>query len=73
MRTPEEPPNSATEGSSLRPEKLDLQQQERVKHEDDREEHSRAIQILLDHRAAADTAAAGAADAEGTGEARVFP
>ena len=50
---------------------LDLEQQERVQHEDDGEEDGRAVEVALDHRAAADRAAA-TADAEGAGEAGVF-
>ncbi len=45
----------AREGDQLA---LDLQQQEGVQHEEDREEDRRAIQVALDHRAAADRAAA---------------
>src|SRR5215204_4546152 len=63
------------DGGSLPPSlsALDLEQQERVQDEEDREEDGRSIEVLLDHRAAAEAAAAGAADAEGTGETRVFP
>ena len=49
----------------------DLQQQEGVEDEEDREEDRRAIQVALDHRAAAEGAAA-AADAKGAREPRVF-
>jgi very-short-patch-repair endonuclease len=52
---------------------LDLQQQEGVQHEQDAEEDGRAVEVLLDHRAAAKAAAAGTADAEGAGQACVFP
>src|SRR4051794_10046218 len=50
---------------------LDLQQKEGVEREDDGEEDRRAVQVALDHRAAADRAAT-AADPEGAGEAGVF-
>ena len=49
--------------------RLDLQQHQGVDDEEDREEDRRPIQVALDHRAAAEGAAA-AADAEGAGEAR---
>src|SRR5690349_11621524 len=49
----------------------DLQQDEGVDHEEDREEDRRAVEVALDHRAAAEGAAP-AADAEGAGEAGVF-
>ena len=54
------------------PAPLDLQQDDRVDDEEDGEEDRRPVEVALDHRAAAEGAAA-AADAEGAGEARVFP
>ena len=51
--------------------RLNLQQDDVVEHEEDREEDRGAIEVALDHRAAPEGAAP-AADAEGTGEAGIF-
>ena len=56
---------------STRSRLLDLQQYDGVEDEQDREEDRRPVEVALDHRAAAEGAAA-AADAEGAGEAGVF-
>ena len=50
---------------------LDLEDDDRVHDEEHGEEDGGAVEVALDHRAAADRAAT-AADAEGTGKARVF-
>src|SRR5215475_11359067 len=63
---------TAAGGPPSTSEQLDLQQDDRVDDEQDREEDGGAVKIALDHRAAAEGAAP-AADAEGAGEAGVFP
>src|SRR5665811_2555342 len=50
---------------------LKLEQHQGVDGEEDREEDRRAVEVALDHRAAAEGTAP-AADAEGAGEAGVF-
>src|SRR5665811_2382381 len=50
---------------------LKLEQHQGVDGEEDREEDRRAVEVALDHRAAAEGAAP-AADAEGAGETGVF-
>src|SRR5215203_431190 len=52
---------------------LDLEEEERVQDEEDGEEDGRSVEVFLDHGTATEAAATGAADAEGTGEPRVFP
>ena len=71
-----DPQRGAAQGGGRDPrpragEDLDLQQDDRVDGEEDGEEDRRPIEVALDHRAAAEGAAA-AADAEGAGEAGVF-
>ena len=51
---------------------LELQQRDRVRHEEDREDDGPAVQVALDERAAASGPPAGA-DAEGAGQPGVLP
>src|SRR5664279_5474961 len=65
------PTPSGAEHRSRRRASLDLQENESVRDPDEREEDGGAVEIALDHRTAAQRAAA-AADAKGAREPRIF-